>query len=178
MPTTIFSPSVVINSDAGVGSGWSFRSNCTLTGASLGQIRITLSLDATGAGSSTFGHVGVAITGVAPATGTFSEFLWSSSPGVTVPNNSISTPSDWLTFACLSTDHLMIGFEYTSGAGGCALSNSNSNCEAWNQHATGVWNDTTGVGWNGAAAGTDYLVFLIETQSGAPPVTLMGAICM
>lgn len=176
---TIFSPSVAINTDTGVGGGWSFRTNCTITGAAVGQVRVTLtSGTSAGIGSATLAHVGIAITGTAPATGTFSEFLWSGSPGVVIPNNSQTAASDWLNFTCSSSDHLMISFEYTTASTGPANSTGNSNSEAWNQHATGVWSDTTGVSWNGAAAGTDYAVFSLETQSGAPAVTLMGAICL
>lgn len=61
----------------------------------------------------------------------------------------------------------MISFEYTTAGDGPAKAEGNSNSEAWNQHAVSVWSDTTGVGWNMGAAGTDYAIFKIETQAGS-----------
>jgi hypothetical protein len=160
--STIFTPTHSPDTDTGVGAGWSFKNDITVTGGSLGQVRVTFKgLPATGTWVVAHAGIGIITPGNAPKSGTVSELLFSGISGFTLAHDATIT-SDWLTFSFTGSDHLMVSMENTSG--NASNSASNSNITAFFQNATGVWNDGTNAGFS-SSTNTNYGINLIETQA-------------
>jgi hypothetical protein len=166
MPTTIFTPTNPVTSEAGGFTAWTFKNDCAITANGQGQIRVTFK--AGPSGNFVVTHCGLAIItpGSGPASGTVSELLFSTVAGFSIAANS-TIVSDWLNFACTASDRLMVSFE-TAGTNATVATSGTNGAQINGSYLPGVspaWNSGSAAGYS-TNAQTDYAINLIETQAG------------
>jgi hypothetical protein len=166
VPTTIFTDT--LNANEGNWNGFSHRQFVPLTGASLGQVRVTFVASNATSGFQ-LDHASIAIRGSATKPNTQNvptELLFAGVSGFTL-TVSQTIVSDWLTFSALSTDILAIVMDYHAAS--CLV-----RIDAAPSAGTNVWYKAASASYNLASVSgfTDYgtrleAVTLIETQAGA-----------
>lgn len=170
--TTIFTDTLVPQTDGG-NAGFSFRDVLTITGASLGQVRVTLILGG-GGPAINLDHVAIGIsTGTSSnTTATPVELTFSGASGIT--GNALTSTtyvSDWVNLSGFtSSDKLVVitDFNATNGGGNYATDQSNANGTLYGL-AGASYNNATPTPSFGPVANYS-MVALVETQAagGSP----------
>jgi len=173
--TTIFTPSIALNFNNDDGN-ITIRQVLTLSGASLGQMRMTFQPNSAGGVNSVFSNLGIG-----KATGTQSNTtaapieitFGGGGHGLNLTAGSAPITSDWINVSALtlnSGDKIVITSDNPPSGGGYFTSGSgNSNSEIW-QCALGNWNVAAP---SGQADNGSYCsgIASVETQSGGAAIT-------
>lgn len=189
MATTLWTCNTPANVSAGQG-GFSFRNIYSgLSAGNLGQVRVTLVANVI---TLKLTHVSIGVVGAAtpPNCTNIQTLLWGGNAAVTVGDGitpDVTATSDWLTVpAFTSADSLLIDQDCDPAGtgdmntgvvvGGGAGNAANDFFSGAGANPPGDYNNINVVGYS-SNPNINRSVILIETQSGAAPVTLMGAIC-
>jgi hypothetical protein len=169
MSTVIFT--VTLNSSNAGNANACSRVAVPVTGASLGQVRVTFSA---GNATSVFAANDVSIgvgTGIAPNTAsTPVQLFFNGQPSFTITGGG-TIVSDWANFNCLSSDTLVVDIDEGSSslAGG---EGAFSGATWYGKASTAAYNQATVSGFATAGSNEVYGFSLIETQAPPPPPPL------
>lgn len=153
-------------------AGYSFRSQHVLTGASLGQVRVTfLTNDGQGTVHANNCSIGVVGASTAPNCDTNPPVeltFGGGSHGFSIPNNS-PIVSDWVNLAALSTDKLLVIMDLNADTAGSPYCDESTGAVAqgWNSGtAAASYTNPTVTGYT-SQGNVSYTATLIETQAAA-----------
>lgn len=141
----------------------------TLSGASLGQVRVTFQAGTSAGLKAT--HCSIAVVGAATipnTTLTPTELLFSGVSGFNLATSGQIT-SDWVNFSCLSTDTLIVCIDEDSSGNGDggdgALQGTVTGAQWWAKPSSSSYNQATVSGFSQIGTLNLYVVNLIETQA-------------
>lgn len=141
-----------------------------LSGASLGQVRVTFQAGSSAAFVAAHCSIGVLNGASAPNIGEtfgttgFNELLFSGVSGFNISATN-QLASDWLNFSCLSSDTLVVVID-EGATGGCGALQGTVTSAQWWQKAGASFNSAIVTGFAQIGTGNLYGVTLIETQAG------------
>lgn len=163
----IFAPSTLLNTDDNNAST-SFRSICSLTGGSNGQIRVTWLASSTVSLSTSHCSLGI-------WTGSGNNGNTILTPVELLFNNGVSgfiglgvgqtITSDFVNFNCGSSDKLVIITD-VGAPGGNRFSTGNSNIDTWFKSGATSFDQAAPTGFT-LLSGIDYMISAIETNAPA-----------